>query len=341
MTADELVRAADESFIASFRKLAQHVPEGETHEGGSIFSFVTGLPLSGFNGCVATQEASSDEFAVALAWVAARDVPYRVWVAEKLAARLAEVPSSYALAPAAALYPGMVLHPIPDTLALSPGVSVVSILESSLEEFIGVLEESGLRHELAVRLISSRSAGRSPRHENRLPHPLAGSVPQVRAPLRFSGSPLSYAAAPPLLGQHSRDVLRDTLGIGDAAFADLVQRGVVGVPAPDAQSNADTPPAMEIRHDRHHPHARLLDHVRDRVARRARRRRAALSARDPDRQPRHQDLARRGDRRGSHARDATCTSRPKARASSRASRTTRRRRTTSSSKAAASRRSRR
>ena len=101
MTAEELVRAADESFIASFRKLAQHVPEGETHEAGSIFSFVTGLPLSGFNGCVATQEASSDELAVSLAWVAARDVPFRVWVAGKLAAALAEVPSSYALEPAA------------------------------------------------------------------------------------------------------------------------------------------------------------------------------------------------------------------------------------------------
>ena len=69
-----------------------------------------------------------------------------------------------------------------------------------------------------------------------LPHPLAGSVPQVRAPLRFSGSPLSYTAAPPVLGQDSRDVLRTTLGIGEAAFADLVQRGVVGVPATDAES---------------------------------------------------------------------------------------------------------
>ena len=154
MTADDLVRVADESFIASFRKLAHHVPEGETHEAGSIFSFVTGLPLSGFNGCVVTQEASSDDLAVSLAWVAARDVPFRVWVAEKLAAGLAEVPSSYALEPAASLYPGMVLHPIPDPLALSPGVSVVSIVEPSLDEFIGVLVESGLRPELAVRLIT-------------------------------------------------------------------------------------------------------------------------------------------------------------------------------------------
>ena len=53
-----------------------------------------------------------------------------------------------------------------------------------------------------------------------LPHPLAGSVPQVRAPLRLSGSPLSYAAAPPLLGEHTAHVLHDRLGIGDARLTD-------------------------------------------------------------------------------------------------------------------------
>ena len=155
MKADhDLVRAADESFIASFRKLAQHVAQGETHEAGSIFSFTTGLPLSGFNGCVVTQEASSAELAASLAWVAARAVPFRVWIAEKLAAGLAEVPTGYGLEPAASLYPGMVLHPIPDAPTSSAGVSVVPIFEPSLDEFIGVLEESGLQGELAHRLIS-------------------------------------------------------------------------------------------------------------------------------------------------------------------------------------------
>ena len=147
----DLVLVADENFIASFRKVAQHVAQGETHEAGSVFSFTTGLPLSLFNGCVVTQEAQSSELAASLAWVAARDVPFCVWIAEKLAASLADIPSSYGLEPAVSLYPGMVLHPIPDAPALDAGVSVV---EPSLDEFIGVLEESGLRAELAQRLIS-------------------------------------------------------------------------------------------------------------------------------------------------------------------------------------------
>jgi len=150
----DLVRVADESFIASFRKLAQHVAEGETHDAGPVFSFITGLPLSGFNGCVVTREASSAELAASLAWAAARDVPFRVWIAERLAAGLAEVPTSYGLEPAASLYPGMVLHPIPDVPRSSVGVSVVPIFATSLDEFIGVLKESGLRAELAHRLIS-------------------------------------------------------------------------------------------------------------------------------------------------------------------------------------------
>jgi len=154
----DLVRIADESFISSFRKLAQHVSHGETYEEGSIFSFTTGLPLSGFNGCVVTREAPSAELESSVAWVAAHDVPFRVWAAEKLAAGLAEVPARYGLEPAASLYPGMVLHPIPDAPRLSEGVDVVPIFEPSLDEFIGVLEESGLRSELARRLISSSFA---------------------------------------------------------------------------------------------------------------------------------------------------------------------------------------
>jgi crotonobetainyl-CoA:carnitine CoA-transferase CaiB-like acyl-CoA transferase len=76
-----------------------------------------------------------------------------------------------------------------------------------------------------------------------LPHPQAGSVPGVRAPLRFSGSPLSYAVPPPLLGEHSRSVLRDRLGVDDAALAGLVARGVVGVaPARECDDAGRTSP---------------------------------------------------------------------------------------------------
>jgi crotonobetainyl-CoA:carnitine CoA-transferase CaiB-like acyl-CoA transferase len=59
-----------------------------------------------------------------------------------------------------------------------------------------------------------------------LPHPIAGTVPQVVSPLRFTEAPLSFDRPPPLLGQHTTDVLNE-LGIDASSQADLQQRGIV------------------------------------------------------------------------------------------------------------------
>jgi crotonobetainyl-CoA:carnitine CoA-transferase CaiB-like acyl-CoA transferase len=59
-----------------------------------------------------------------------------------------------------------------------------------------------------------------------LPHPLAGTVPQVVSPLRFAEAPLRYDRAPPTLGQHTDEIL-EALGIDAAARAGLAERGVV------------------------------------------------------------------------------------------------------------------
>ncbi len=42
-----------------------------------------------------------------------------------------------------------------------------------------------------------------------LPHPIAGKVPQVVSPIRFKEAPLRFDRAPPLLGQHTAEVLRE------------------------------------------------------------------------------------------------------------------------------------
>jgi crotonobetainyl-CoA:carnitine CoA-transferase CaiB-like acyl-CoA transferase len=48
-----------------------------------------------------------------------------------------------------------------------------------------------------------------------VPHPLAGTLPQVVSPLRFAEAPLAFERAPPLLGEHTAEILRE-LGIDDA-----------------------------------------------------------------------------------------------------------------------------
>ncbi|MCA0176038.1 MAG: CoA transferase [Proteobacteria bacterium] len=45
-----------------------------------------------------------------------------------------------------------------------------------------------------------------------LPHPAFGSVPLVASPIRLSATPVRYEQAPPLLGEHTAEVLRDWLG---------------------------------------------------------------------------------------------------------------------------------
>ncbi len=59
-----------------------------------------------------------------------------------------------------------------------------------------------------------------------LDHPLAGTVPLTASPIRLSGTPVAYDRAPPLLGQHTREVLCGLLGRDAVAVEDLMARGV-------------------------------------------------------------------------------------------------------------------
>jgi crotonobetainyl-CoA:carnitine CoA-transferase CaiB-like acyl-CoA transferase len=57
--------------------------------------------------------------------------------------------------------------------------------------------------------------------------PVMGQVPAVRSPLLFSGAEVGAALPPPALGAHTRAVLSETLGLNDAALADLTARAVI------------------------------------------------------------------------------------------------------------------
>jgi crotonobetainyl-CoA:carnitine CoA-transferase CaiB-like acyl-CoA transferase len=60
-----------------------------------------------------------------------------------------------------------------------------------------------------------------------LPHGLAGSVPQVVSPIRLSETPVEYRQAPPLLGEHTREVLERVLGLQASTVRALRERGVL------------------------------------------------------------------------------------------------------------------
>jgi formyl-CoA transferase len=60
-----------------------------------------------------------------------------------------------------------------------------------------------------------------------LPHPAAGKVKLVRSPMRMSATPATSDRAPPLLGEHTDEVLREVLGKRDDEIAALKDKGVV------------------------------------------------------------------------------------------------------------------
>ena len=60
-----------------------------------------------------------------------------------------------------------------------------------------------------------------------LDHPAAGKLPSVASPMRFSGTPLEFRMAPPLLGQHTDEVLNGILGKSDAEIVRLRAEGVI------------------------------------------------------------------------------------------------------------------
>jgi crotonobetainyl-CoA:carnitine CoA-transferase CaiB-like acyl-CoA transferase len=54
-----------------------------------------------------------------------------------------------------------------------------------------------------------------------LKHAAGAMLPMVASPMRFSGTPLEYRQAPPLLGEHTEEVLRGLLGKSEAELAAL------------------------------------------------------------------------------------------------------------------------
>jgi crotonobetainyl-CoA:carnitine CoA-transferase CaiB-like acyl-CoA transferase len=59
------------------------------------------------------------------------------------------------------------------------------------------------------------------------PHAAAGTVPQVANPVKFSATPVAYRRAPPLLGEHTDEVLREVLSLGEAELDGLRANKVI------------------------------------------------------------------------------------------------------------------
>src|ERR1700686_2009575 len=70
---------------------------------------------------------------------------------------------------------------------------------------------------------------RDPHRLSQIPHPAAGYVPNIESPIPLALTPVIDPVAAPLLGEHTKEVLRKTLGYDDGRIAALAEAGAFGM----------------------------------------------------------------------------------------------------------------
>ncbi len=112
---------------------------------------------------------------------------------------------------------------------LVPLIRQASVMRTT-REWISLLEQAGVPcgpiNDLANVFDDAQVQARGIKIE--LSHPTAGTVPLVASPIRMSETPVEYRNAPPLLGQHTHDVLAAVLGLDSMEIERLAKIGVIG-----------------------------------------------------------------------------------------------------------------
>ena len=124
----------------------------------------------------------------------------------------------YATNPARVAHRDELVAKIAARLAERPGADWLAVLEAGqvpcgpINDLAGVFDDPQVRHRGMVAT---------------LPHPSAGEVRTVANPVRFSVTPARSERPPPLLGEHTDQVLRELLGMSDDDVRGLRERCVV------------------------------------------------------------------------------------------------------------------
>jgi crotonobetainyl-CoA:carnitine CoA-transferase CaiB-like acyl-CoA transferase len=111
--------------------------------------------------------------------------------------------------------------------ALVPVLQTI-LAERATRDWVASLEKAGVPcgpiNDLAQVFGDPHVQSRGLRVE--VPHPLAGRVPVVASPMRLSRTPVRHGT-PPLLGEHTREVLQDLLGMREEEIEALRRDRVI------------------------------------------------------------------------------------------------------------------
>ena len=103
------------------------------------------------------------------------------------------------------------------------------VKRKSRQEWIALLEDAGVPCGPINRLddVFNDPQVKARGMQITLPHPSAGSVKLVGSPMKLSATPPDYQSPPPLLGQHTDQILKSVLGYDDEQLSQLKQRGII------------------------------------------------------------------------------------------------------------------
>lgn len=134
-------------------------------------------------------------------------------------------------------------------LAVDPDYASAPLRIRHRERLFATLDEAFAREDWAHWQARMRSAGvpcgllcsvgeairSAPAQDHRLvsriAHPVLGSIPNLRLPVRYGDTPLADPVAAPALGQHTREVLREVLALSEAQLDALQVQGAFGANA--------------------------------------------------------------------------------------------------------------
>src|SRR5437667_6530958 len=102
-------------------------------------------------------------------------------------------------------------------------------LKKTTREWVELLDAAGVANGPIndVAQVFQEPQVKAGRVKSELEHPLAGKLPLVASPMRFSETPLEHNLAPPVLGQHPAEILREVPKLGEPEIARLRADGVI------------------------------------------------------------------------------------------------------------------
>ncbi|KAF2735076.1 caib/baif family protein-like protein [Polyplosphaeria fusca] len=101
--------------------------------------------------------------------------------------------------------------------------------QKSTQEWLQILEGSGMPYSAVndIQTTLSHEHVLARQMVTEVEHPVCGPIKLVNTPIKYSHSTPGVRTAPPTLGQHTNEVLKETLGISAADVEELRAKGVV------------------------------------------------------------------------------------------------------------------